>query len=212
MVTAGNHQSRLRKLAREQSKRLDHEFQALVGSPLTEGKNARRIAAAGKVRELRTARQDSMRAQVHVVVPVLVIQDFSIARHQHGNRICQQQHARRDRACSTIEPLVAYTGILEIDCIHEVMQRNVRVLSAKAGEKRGHQSAERYQWPPPECAEKQIEPDDVRLQAVHSFENVKRTPGIVERPAPHNRKALRLDVIYGKLIRKHGEAEKWIAL
>ena len=51
MVAAGYNQLRIRYGIGEERKRLDHEFEPLIGSPLAERENAvLRIAAAGKVR------------------------------------------------------------------------------------------------------------------------------------------------------------------
>ena len=118
-----------------------------------------------------------MRAQVHIVSPVFVVQDLAVAGHQHRNRIRQQKHPRRDGACDSIKPLVANPDVLQFDGVHQVMQCDVRITSAQAREQRRHQSAERHQGIAAERTEEQIEPDDVRLQSVQSLDQAKRCAG-----------------------------------
>jgi hypothetical protein len=84
MVSSSNYQLHVRYLRREQAEGLDHEFQTLVRSPLSEGQYAMsRIPPARKIRKFRTARKNAVRAQVHIVSPVFVVQDFPISGHQH---------------------------------------------------------------------------------------------------------------------------------
>lgn len=81
-------------------------------------------------------------------------------------------------------------GIFQIDGIHQVMQCDVGVTATQAGQQRCGQSAERRNWTMPERAEQQVEPDNVRLQSVHSFQQTYDTSRIVERPTALDMKPL----------------------
>jgi hypothetical protein len=84
MIPACDYEFRARQLGSQQLERFDHQFEALVRSPLPEGKNAvLRIAPPRKIWKLGTACQYAMRAQVDIVTSVLVIQNLAISRHQH---------------------------------------------------------------------------------------------------------------------------------
>lgn len=70
---------------RQQIERFHHQFETLISSPLAESEDVLGgIAAAGKIRKFRPPRQNSVRAQVHVIPPILVIQNLAISGHQHG--------------------------------------------------------------------------------------------------------------------------------
>jgi hypothetical protein len=86
MVSAGNHESRLRHLRRYQIEGLDHEFETLVCSPFAERQNAVGGSATPReIGQLRPARKDAVRAQVDVVSSVLIFQNLAIAGHQDRN-------------------------------------------------------------------------------------------------------------------------------
>jgi len=127
-----------------------------------------------------------MGPQVDVVAAILVIQNFSIARHQHRNGIRKQKHARGDRSREAIKVLVANSDILQFHRIHEVMKCDVRVAATEASEKGRHQTAERNERIPAEGAEQQVEPHDVGLQLAQGFQQPVRTRRIIERPATDN--------------------------
>ena len=82
MVAPGDNQLGCRQRLGEALEGLDHEFQALVRSPLAECQNAMlRIAAPGKIRIFRPSRQDPVRPHVHIVAAILVLEDLAIPRH-----------------------------------------------------------------------------------------------------------------------------------
>ncbi len=86
MVTAGNHELNLGQLCRDQLEGLNHEFEPLVGSPLPECQNAVSGSTAPReIGEFGPAREDTVRTQMHIIPPILVVQDLAITGHQHGN-------------------------------------------------------------------------------------------------------------------------------
>jgi hypothetical protein len=88
MISSGDHQLGLRQAARNLVERLNHEFQTLVGSPLSEGQDPMdRVSASRKIGELRPARKNPVGSQVNIIAAVLVVQDLAIARHQDGHGI-----------------------------------------------------------------------------------------------------------------------------
>jgi len=92
MIAAGDDQLRIRQGFGDDVECLDHEFQPFIRSPLSESQDAMLgIAAAGKIRILRPARQHAMRSHVNILAAVFFVKDFAIARHQHRNGIRQEQ-------------------------------------------------------------------------------------------------------------------------
>ncbi|HET6179002.1 MAG TPA: hypothetical protein VFE61_18880 [Candidatus Sulfotelmatobacter sp.] len=84
MVAARNHELRSWQFGRDPVKRLDHQFQALVGSPFPESQNTvDRSTPPGKLRKFRATRENAMRPKMNIIVPVLIVQDFSIAWHEY---------------------------------------------------------------------------------------------------------------------------------
>ncbi len=103
MIAARDHQFCLRHVAGDQIECLDHQFKTFIRPPLSKGENPmQRVPAAGKIWELWPARKNTVSAQMNVVTPVFVIQDFSITGHQHGHRIGQQKHPRSERPRKTV--------------------------------------------------------------------------------------------------------------
>ena len=153
-----------------------------------------------------------MRPQVDVVPAILVIQNFSIARHQHRNGIRKQKHASGDRSREAIKLLVANSDILQFDSIHQVMKCDVRIAAAQSSEQGCHQSRECNQRISPEGAEQQVEPHHVRLQPAQRFQQLVRTRSIIEGPATENRKAIQFRGLTRQLICQNSEVEKRITL
>jgi hypothetical protein len=153
-----------------------------------------------------------MRPQVYVVAAILVIQNFSIPRHQHRNGIGKQKHTRSDRSRKAIKLLVANSDILQFHCVHQVMKCDMCIAAAQASQQRRHQPPERDQRIPAEGAEQQVEPNNVGLQTVQSFQQAVRTGRIIERPTTNNRKAIQFRALAGQLICQNGQAEEGITL
>ena len=134
MIAPSNNQFSFGQPRGQQIERLDHQLQTLIRSPLAEGKNTvPRIATAGEVRKLRSAREDAVRPQMDIIPPVFIVQNFSIARHQDGYGIRQQQHFRGDCSGNAVESLMSHTHILQFHRVHQMMQRNVSVAATQAG-------------------------------------------------------------------------------
>jgi hypothetical protein len=119
MVSPGNHQLCVWQLLSDEVKSLYHQLETFVGSPLAERQNSvLGISAPGEVREFRPARKNAMRTKVHVIAPVLVVEDLAIAGHQHRHRVREQQHSRSHGARKAIEPFMSHPDILQFHRIH----------------------------------------------------------------------------------------------
>jgi hypothetical protein len=187
MISARDDQCCFGHLLSHQIEGLNHQFEALVGAPFPECKNAvNRITASREIRKFRPSGQNAMRPQVNIVAAILVIQNLSIAWHQHRNRVGKQKHAGRDGSREAIKVLVANSYVLQLHRIHQVMKCDVRVAATQASEKGRHQTAERNERIPAERAEQQVEPHDVGLQPAQGFQQPIRTRRIIERPATDN--------------------------
>ncbi len=212
MVASSDHQFCLWQFGPDDLECFDHQLQAFVSSPFAESENPMLgIAAAGEIRKFRPAGQDAMRAQVNVIAPVFFVQNFAIPRHEYRNRIREQQHSRRYRTSHAVQPRVANAGILQVHGVHQVMQGDVGVAAAQSRHERSEQPEECIERIAAEGAEEQIEPDDIRLQPIESFQDACRAGGVVERPAALHRETLQLRLRRGNLIRENGEAEKRIS-
>jgi hypothetical protein len=90
MIAACDDQLRLWLPLGQQMKGFDHQFQSLVRSPLAEGKNTMLgITATRKVGEFRTPREDAVGPQMHIVAPVLIVQNFPVSGHENRDGIGQ---------------------------------------------------------------------------------------------------------------------------
>jgi hypothetical protein len=119
MISACNHQLGIWKSVRHSLERIDHQFEALVGPPLAERKDAALgIATTREIRIFGSARQNAMRPDVYIFAAIFFGKNAAIARHKHGHRIGQQQHFGRDCSCRAVQSRVPYTSILQIHCVH----------------------------------------------------------------------------------------------
>jgi len=98
-----------------------------------------------------------------IVATVLVIQDLSVSRHQNRDRIREQNHPRRNFTSSAVKVLVSNTDILQLNRIHQVMKRNVRITSPQTCKQGCHQSAESDDRIATEGTKEQIEPNNIRF-------------------------------------------------
>jgi hypothetical protein len=188
MVCSRNHQLGVRKLRAHQTEGFDHQFEALVGSPFPEGENAMWMPAPRQVRILRPVREDSVGSDVHVIAPIFVGKDFAISGHQHRDRVRQQQHTGRDRARHPVSAGEAHAQVFEIDGVHQVMQRDVRIPPGHAREQRQRESGKSIRRAVPECAEQKIEPDDIGLAFSYRRQQAVDAARLVGRPTAHYRK------------------------
>jgi hypothetical protein len=82
MITTRNHELSRWQLWGEKLKGLNHKFKTLVSPPFSEGEDlVFRSSAPGKIRKFWTARQQAVSPQMHIVAPVLIVQDLPISRH-----------------------------------------------------------------------------------------------------------------------------------
>ena len=152
-----------------------------------------------------------MGAQVDIVAAIFVVQDLAITGHQHGDGIREQEHARGHRSGHAIQAFVPNADVFEFDSVHQVMQGHVSVAAAQPSEQRRHEAGERHHRIAPECAEQQIEPDDIGLEPVQGLQQSIEAAGIIERPAAQNGKAIWFDMVRREFVGQNRQAEEWIA-
>ena len=86
MVAASDHKLHPRMPVSNPAKAINHEFQSLVGSPLTERQNAVHwITATRKFRKFGTTREHSVRSEVDVPATIFFIENLAVSRHEHRN-------------------------------------------------------------------------------------------------------------------------------
>jgi hypothetical protein len=165
MVSASDDQLRIRQDVGHSLECVDHEFEALIRSPLTECQNAMlRIAAPGEIRVFRSTGQNTVRPNVNIFATIFFGQYPAIAWHEHRHRIRQEQHSGGNGASHLVNARVTNARILQIDSIHQVMQGDVRVASTQAGEQRSKKAQKGIHRITSERTKKQIEPHHIRLQ------------------------------------------------
>ncbi len=212
MISSSYHQLGGGKLLPYLAEGRNHRFQPLVCPPLSKRQDAAiGIVSAGKVGRFRTMGQNSMRPPVHVAGPVFLLQQLAIGGQQDRNRVGRQQHPRSHFPYAAIHGAEMHVRIAQIDRVHQVMQRDMRIVAAQTGEQRGRQTAERGQRIVAKGAEQQVEPDDVRIQLMHHAQQPRRTGGIVGGPAPANVELVQFRLPIGQLIGQHGETEERVA-
>jgi hypothetical protein len=193
-------------------KRFDHELQPFVCSPFAEGKNAvLGITAAGEIGIFRPCGQNSVRAQVHIFAAILFVKNLAVARHEHGDGIRQQQHPGGEGAGPAVSARVPHTCIVQIHCVHKVMQGNVRIATVQASQQGSKQSQKSIDRITAEGAEQQIEPDHIGFQLVKHSQETNATERVVEGPAAYNGKVFELGLIRGNPIGEDSDSQERIA-
>ena len=164
MVPSCDNQLHVGQFLRDFSKRLNHEFQALVRSPLAERKNPMvGVTATGKFWKLRPSGENSVRPEINILSPIFFVQNLSIAWHQNRNRIRQQKHSGGYRSCRPIHVFETHTRVLQFNRIHQVVQGHMGIIAAQTGQYGRHQPRKSNHGIASKSAEQQIEPNHVRL-------------------------------------------------
>ncbi len=113
-------------------KGFDHQLQALVRAPFAESQNAvLGISPPRKVWILGLSRKDSVRTKMNVIATVLLVENLAIPRHQYGNGIRQKKHLCGCGAKQAISVRVAHSGVLQIHCVHQMVQGDMGIASGK---------------------------------------------------------------------------------
>jgi hypothetical protein len=193
MVGSAHHQAGGGQDLRDQLKRIDHQLEPLVGSPLAKSQNAMlRVPAPGEIRVLGFSRQNAMRPEMHIVAAVFFVKDFAITGHEHRHRIRQQKHSGSHRAGHAVGAGVADSRVFQIDGVHQMVQGDMRITAAEPRQQGSQQTGKGNQRISAKCTEQQIEPDYIRLQPAQGAQNSNRACGIVEGPAAHHGKPVQL--------------------
>jgi hypothetical protein len=101
--------------------------------------------------------------------------------------------------------------VLQVDGIHQVVQRHMGVSptqSRKQGSKQPHESVQRIAA---KRAEEQIEPHHIGFQFAHCTQKSNGVCGIFKRPATQHREAVKFRLCRGNLISENRQADKRIA-
>jgi hypothetical protein len=142
-----------------------------------------RIAAAGKVRVFGPAGENSVGPNMHIFATIFFVENLAVARHQNRYRIRQEKHSGSDCPCEAIGARMTHACVLQIDGVHQMMERYVGVAPSQAREQGCQQSKKGIDRIAAESAKKQVEPYYVGLQLVQSLKNMVNACRIVERPA-----------------------------
>jgi len=86
VVSSRDDEPGLRESLGKNVESLNHEFEALVSSPLTKGEDAMfGIAATGKSGIFGTRGEDAMGAEMHVIASIFFVKDLAVSGHEHGH-------------------------------------------------------------------------------------------------------------------------------
>jgi hypothetical protein len=147
-----------------------------------------------------------------IVAPIFLVKNFAISRHQHRDRIRQQQYPRRNRASPAVNTRVFHPGVLQVHCVHQMMQSDMCIASTETRQHRREQPKECIDRIAAECAEQEIEPNYVGfLPPQHSQQSVS-TERVVEGPASFDPETRQFGFIGRKLIGQNCEGQKRIAV
>src|SRR5262249_58038405 len=114
-------------------KTFDQHFTALVSSPFSETENAvLRNASPGEIRVLRAGGKNSVGAKVNVLAAIFINQRAAISRQQDRDGVGHENQARGHIAGHFESGLIAYSHIVQINVVHQVMNRYVGVLAGHA--------------------------------------------------------------------------------
>jgi len=131
MISSGNDQLCIRHGSSHNLECLNHELEALVGSPFTERQNAVvRIATLREIRIFGSAGQNTMRSDVNIVVAVLFVKNLPVPGHEHRDGVREEDHSGGNSAGSAVKTRVLHACILQIDSIHQMMQSDVGIAAA----------------------------------------------------------------------------------
>jgi hypothetical protein len=137
MISPADYELGVRQRFTHDRECLDHQLKPLVRSPFSKCQNAvLGITAPGKIGILRAPCQHPMRSEVNIGSAIFFVQDLAVARHEHRNRIREQEHARGHRSGQSVKARMAHARIFQIDGVHQVMQGDMRVTPANAREQR----------------------------------------------------------------------------
>src|SRR3984957_1857572 len=115
MISTTDYKLRVGKLTGDSLEGFDQQVKPFVGSPLPEGENAMRwVSTAREVWRIRTSGKDSMGPGRYAPAPIFFIQDSTIRRQEHGNRIRTQQHMRSQPSTSPVESVRADGSVFQI--------------------------------------------------------------------------------------------------
>jgi hypothetical protein len=147
---------------------------------------------------------------VNIVMAILFLQNFPIPRHQHGNRIREQEHSCSHGASRAVNARMPHPGVLQVDSVHQMMQSDVGIAATQPRQQRRQKPQKSVDRIPAKSTEEQIEPHHIGLQMADRLRQSKGSCGIVEGPATLNVETLQLGLSRGEFIGKNREAEKWI--
>ena len=184
MIAACDHKFHVGKPLRGLVKGVDHEFELLIGPPLSECQDAvKGVSAPGEIGIFGAVRQDAMCPKMHILAAILLEQKLTIMRHEDRYGVRHEDHSCSHAARESIGARKADSQILEVQCIHEVMQGDMSVFSAQAREKRESETGESIQRIAAKCAEEQVEPNHVGLEFAKLRQQTNDGRGTVGRPA-----------------------------
>src|SRR5260221_14661261 len=143
MVPSRSQKGRLGKFSRHYLESSDHQFETFVGSPLAECEDSMlRIAALREIWILRPLRQNAVGAHMYIFAAIFFGEDLPVSWHQHRDRIRQEKNLGRNDTRNPVGTRMTNPDILQVNGVHQVMQRDMRVPAAQACE---HRSKKPYE-------------------------------------------------------------------
>ena len=109
---------------------------------------------------------------MNVFAAILINQRSPVCREQNGNRVGHKNSSGSYVPGDFEQGLIAHSGIIEIDVVHQVMQSHMSVIASHARDRRESQPGEGGEGVVfvAEAGENQVEPDYVGLYFTQSAE------------------------------------------
>ena len=73
---------------------------------------------------------------MNILPAIFLVENLAVTRHQDRHRIREQQHPGGDGPGQTIGAWMLHSRVLQIDGIHQMMQRDMGITPAQAREQR----------------------------------------------------------------------------
>ena len=191
MVGARDNEPHILLLGRDLFKCFNQRFQSFIRPPFAKGQNALfSNASACEVWQFRLTEQDYMGTEVHIVSVIVLNECAAVSRNKHGNGVRHQQQMSCHPAAQPVKPRILYAGVLQIHHVHDLVQRDMRVIAAETNQRRRDDATKSGQRPAAVGGKSQVEPHHVGLQLLDCAQKACWIRQAIERPAANHIKPI----------------------
>src|SRR5581483_7409971 len=140
--------------------------QAFVGSPFAKCEELmHRVPPLRELRILGASGKNSVRADVNRAAAIALAEYSAVRGEENGQRVRRQQHVGGYRSRNFVEHLRLNAGIVEVDCLDQLMQCDMGVATAHTTERRNGEANESRDRAAAKACKADVEPDNLRFVA-----------------------------------------------